>query len=64
MSPLLAAITVLAEAEQYKSPEQWSYVLVGWILLIVGFAAYVTHLLLRGRKLSRQLPPDERRWMG
>ena len=64
MSALVAAIGVLAEAEQYKSPEQWSYVLVGWALLIGGFALYVTRLLLRGRKLARQLPPDERRWMG
>jgi hypothetical protein len=64
MSTLIAVITVLAESEPYKSPEQWSYVIAGWVILIVGFAAYVTRLLLRGRKLSRQLPPDERRWMG
>ena len=64
MSALIAVIGVLAESEPYKSPEQWSYVIAGWVLLIIGFAIYVTRLLLRGRKLARQLPPDERRWMG
>jgi hypothetical protein len=64
MSAIVAVLgAVLAQSEPYKSPDQWNYVLVGWGLLIVGFVAYVTLLLMRGRRLAKQVPPEKRRWM-
>jgi membrane protein implicated in regulation of membrane protease activity len=61
MHPASTVLTILAEA--YTSPEQWSYVLVGWGLCIVGFILYAVVLVLRGRRLARQVPPEDRRWM-
>jgi hypothetical protein len=55
-------LTVLAQAEVYKAPEQWNYVLVGWGLCIAAFVAYTVALMIRGRRLARQVPPEERRW--
>jgi Na+/melibiose symporter-like transporter len=56
-------LVVFAQAEVYKRPEQWGYVLTGWILCIVGFVAYTVSLMVRARRLARRVPPDERRWM-
>jgi len=38
-------------------------VLAGWGLTIAGFVAYTVHLVVRGRRLARQVPAEERRWM-
>jgi hypothetical protein len=46
----------------YASENEWSYVLVGWGLVIAGVAIYAALVVRRGRQLSKQLPPDERRW--
>jgi Na+/melibiose symporter-like transporter len=54
---------VLAQAEVYRQPEQWGYVLTGWALCVLGFVAYTVSLVVRSRRLARQVPPEERRWM-
>lgn len=50
-SPLLAALT-----------GGWGYVVAAYVAVfgtIIGYAAYV---IVRGRRVTRQLPADERRW--
>ena len=46
----------------YASPNEWNYVLVGWALIVGLIAAYAVITLVKGRRLSKQLPPEERRW--
>jgi hypothetical protein len=41
----------------------WGYVLAGWIVTIGVIAAYAVRTVLRGRQLSKQVPPEARRWM-
>jgi hypothetical protein len=38
------------------------YVAAGWLLTLAAVGAYALHVLQRGRQLSRQVPPEERRW--
>jgi hypothetical protein len=39
------------------------YVLAGYSIVFGTLIAYAVRTLLRGRSLSRQLPPEDRRWM-
>jgi hypothetical protein len=41
----------------------WAYVAAGYGAALVALGAYSARTLLRGRRLSRKLPPDQRRWM-
>jgi hypothetical protein len=41
----------------------WSYVAAGYVVSIGGLAVYALAMLRRGRRLSSQVPPEERRWM-
>ncbi|HSL59437.1 MAG TPA: hypothetical protein VK866_16435 [Acidimicrobiales bacterium] len=38
------------------------YVLVGWGIVLTTLGTYAARLVLRGRQLSRQVPPERRRW--
>jgi hypothetical protein len=38
------------------------YVAAGWIATFGLLGGYAVAVVLRGRKLSRQVPPEERRW--
>lgn len=42
---------------------QWGYVIASWLItfLVIGVFAVLT--IMRGRRLSRQVPPEDRRWM-
>ena len=40
------------------------YVLPGWGISVAAIGAYVVWLLRRGRRLSADVPEDERRWGG
>ncbi|HEY2811980.1 MAG TPA: hypothetical protein VGJ03_00810 [Acidimicrobiales bacterium] len=42
---------------------QWGYVTVGYVLVFVVLAVYAVRTLLKGRALSKQVPPESRRWM-
>lgn len=50
---------LLAAAED----DEWSYVTAAYLLVVVVLLAYALWVILRGRRVGRQLPPDERRWM-
>ena len=39
-----------------------AYVAAGWAGAVALVGAYAAWVLLRGRVLSRQVPPEERRW--
>ncbi len=38
------------------------YVAAGWVLSLGAIAAYTARTIARGRALSRQVPPEDRRW--
>lgn len=38
------------------------FVAAGWIITLGGLGAYALVTLRRGRRLSRVVPPEERRW--
>lgn len=38
------------------------YILAGWGISLGVLAIYALHTLRRGRRLARQVPPEERRW--
>jgi|694.fasta_scaffold03566_21 hypothetical protein len=41
----------------------WAWVITGWVITVVVIVGYVALVLQRGRSLSRQVPPEEQRWM-
>jgi hypothetical protein len=38
------------------------YILVGWGIVLAALGGYAARLVIRGRQLSRQVPPERRRW--
>ena len=42
--------------------QAWPYVSAAWIIVLGGLAAYAFVVVRRGKKLSRELPPEKRRW--
>jgi heme exporter protein D len=38
------------------------YVFAGWGISLVVLAGYALRTILRGKRLARQVPPEERRW--
>ena len=61
MSSILATVTVLAQIGDSSS--QWGYVAAGYGLVLGGIAVYTLLVLRKGRQLSRQVKPEDRRWM-
>lgn len=43
--------------------EVGGYVASAWGISVVVLGGYVASVLRRGRRLSRQVPPESRRWM-
>ena len=41
----------------------WGYVIAGYVLVFVALFAYVLWVVVRGRNLSKQVRPEDRRWM-
>jgi heme exporter protein D len=42
---------------------QWQLVLLCWFAVLAAIAVLVVRSVQRGRKLSRQVPEEDRRWM-
>jgi hypothetical protein len=40
----------------------WSYVAAAYLICFGSILGYAAWMVLRGRKIGRQLPPEERRW--
>ncbi|MCU1498876.1 MAG: hypothetical protein JWM47_2829 [Acidimicrobiales bacterium] len=55
MTALLAAATA--------DPNAWSYVAGAYGLVIAVLVLYAVLTIVRGRRVGRQLPPEDRRWM-
>ena len=41
----------------------WGYIVLAWVLTSGLVLAYSVRVLVRGRRLSRSVPEDRRRWM-
>lgn len=39
------------------------YIAAGWLVSVLSVATYALVVLLRGRKLSRSVPSERRRWL-
>ena len=42
---------------------KWPLVIAAWGAAALVFGLYTWSVLRRGRRLSRQVPPESRRWM-
>lgn len=40
----------------------WGYVAMAWSITAVALIAYAVWIILRGRALSRRVPPEDGRW--
>ena len=40
----------------------WPYVIASWVIVLGSIAAYAAVTIIRGRRLSRRVPPKDRRW--
>lgn len=58
MTALLATASLLAELQGGEAN-----VAAAYLLVIAAIVAYAVFVIVRGRRVGRQLPPEERRWM-
>lgn len=54
-------VAVLMAANVPQNP--WPFIVVGYVVMVAALGFYAWRTVRRGRRLARQLPPDERRWM-
>jgi hypothetical protein len=55
-------VTILSAVGESTS-FQWQLVLACWFLVLGAVAALAVRSIQRGRRLSRQVPEEQRRWM-
>jgi heme exporter protein CcmD len=41
----------------------WNYVVAAYAVTIAALVIYAVVVIVRGRQVGKQLPPEERRWM-
>ena len=41
----------------------WGYTIAAWVSVLGVMAVYAGWTIRRGRRLARQLPPEDRRWL-
>jgi heme exporter protein D len=58
----VTAVTALLALEE-SDAFQWQLVLLCWALVLAAIAVLVVRSVQRGRRLSRQVPEEQRRWM-
>jgi len=46
-----------------SEPNEWSYVALAYGVVVGVLVLYSVWTIVRGRRVGRQLPPDDRRWM-
>ena len=63
MTAVLALLFAQDGFEAYGNSNQWAFVAAGWAAVVVGFTVYAVLLMRKGRQLSKQVPPKDRRWM-
>ena len=42
---------------------QWPFIIGAWGATVAVLGGYAASIIRRGRQLSRQVPPERRRWM-
>ncbi len=50
-------------ATMIASVDDWGFILGAWAVSAAAIGGYAIAVLRRGRRLSRQVPPESRRWM-
>ncbi|HRW37324.1 MAG: hypothetical protein KDB04_04000 [Acidimicrobiales bacterium] len=40
----------------------WSYITAAYVVVFGTLIAYAAWVIVRGRRIGRQLPPEDRRW--
>lgn len=53
----------VAAASGEDSGFVWALVITSWVLVLGSLGAYGAVAVVRGRRLSRRVKPEERRWM-
>lgn len=56
-------LAFLIAAVVNQSSDFWSYVIFGYVCTFVLVIGLAVRTVVRGRRLSRQLPPEQRRWL-
>ncbi|MGI8710954.1 MAG: hypothetical protein ACR2LA_08190 [Acidimicrobiales bacterium] len=41
----------------------WDYVTAAYLVTVFALVAYAAWVIVRGRRVGRRLPPEDRRWM-
>jgi heme exporter protein CcmD len=44
-------------------PDEMAYVWASYVVTVVVLAVFAVVTIARGRRVGRQLPPEDRRWM-
>lgn len=60
---MTAALLAQASAATEETDFQWALVLTSWGVVLVSLLALVVRTAQRGRRLSKSVPEDRRRWM-
>jgi len=42
--------------------DNWGFVAAAWAVVFGGLGGYAIRTIMRGRSLTRQVPPEKRRW--
>ena len=58
---IASAVALFAAAEGMASGT-WPYVIAAWVIVFGSIAAYAAVTIVRGRRLSKRVPPEKRRW--
>ncbi|MCX6509760.1 MAG: hypothetical protein NT081_02975 [Actinobacteria bacterium] len=53
---MIAAVIVAA------ATGTWPYVAAAWAVVLGGMGIYALVTVVRGRRLSKRVPPEKRRW--
>jgi hypothetical protein len=56
-----AFAAVLAASGVPQDP--WPFVIAGYVVMALGLVGYAALTIVRGRRLSRRVPPSDRRWL-
>jgi hypothetical protein len=43
--------------------DAWDNVAIGYVIVVGSVIAYSVWVIVRGRRLSKQVPPEDRRWL-
>ena len=44
-------------------PDEMAYVWASYVVAVVVLGVFAAATIIRGRRVGRQLPPEDRRWM-